>query len=172
MTDDSAKPPQPPTPPKPRGRKKRLLLFLILGLVVVLGGGGGAWWFLAGRPAAAPAEGDASVEPAPDVQGGGVVALDPFLVNLADPAAARYLRVTLRLVVPEAKEAEEIAKNEVVRTRLRAAILDLLATQTAGPLLTPEGKAALRVEITKHCTRILEPVHVIDVLFTDFVVQL
>jgi flagellar protein FliL len=168
MSDDTAKPP--PTPPVKK--RSRLLLFLILGLVVLLGSGGGAWWFFVGRAAAAPAEGEARPEPAHDAQGGGVIALDPFLVNLADANAARYLRVTLRLVVPEAKEAEEIAKNEVMRTRLRAAVLDLLATQTAEPLLTPEGKAALRAEITKHCSKILEPVHVIDVLFTDFVVQL
>jgi flagellar basal body-associated protein FliL len=39
-------------------------------------------------------------------------------------------------------------------------------------LLTPEGKNALRTAIIKESTTLLEPCHVVDVLFTDFVVQL
>jgi flagellar FliL protein len=101
-----------------------------------------------------------------------VVPLEPFLVNLADKDGARFLRVSLRIILAEAKEAEEVTKNEVQRTRLRAGILDLLTTQTAQPLLTPEGKNALRAAIVKETSALLEPSHVVDVLFTDFVVQL
>jgi flagellar FliL protein len=168
-TVDKAKPAT-DDPPKPKAKGGRLK-FLAIGGVLLLAVAGASWWFFL-RPA--PGEqSPAKVEAPPEKpKGGGVVTLEPFLVNLADKEGARFLRVSMRLIVPEAKEAEEIAKDEVRRVRLRAGILELLATQTAQPLLTPEGKNALRTAIIKESAAILEPCHVIDVLFTDFVVQL
>jgi flagellar FliL protein len=167
---DAAKQPEAPV----KKSKKGLIIILAAVLVVGVAGGGGAWWFLRARPAeAAPAEdGNAPAAEKPGSGGGGVVSLEPFLVNLADKEHARFLRVSMRLIVENAKEAEEINKDEVKRTRLRAAILELLTAQTAEPLLTQEGKNTLRADITKNSSKLLEPTHVIDVLFIDFVVQL
>ncbi len=169
MSDEAKQ--KPPVPPKSR---KKLVIVLSLSLIVVLGGAAGAWWFLR-PPASAPAADGAARSAAKTDshgEGGGVVALEPFLVNLADKESSRFLRVNMRLIVRSVKEAEDINKNEVKRTRLRAAILDLLTAQTAEPLLTQEGKNTLRSAIAKNSSDLLEPTHVLDVLFTDFVVQL
>jgi flagellar protein FliL len=98
--------------------------------------------------------------------------MDSFLVNLADTDSSRYLRVTLRLVVPSPKEAEEVGKDEVRKVQLRSAVLELLAQQQSTRLLTADGKEELKAAIGKRASQVLGTKEVIDVLFTDFVVQL
>ena len=90
---------------------------------------------------------------------------------LADPSGSRYLRTSLKLVVADEKKAEELAKNEVVVTRARSAILELLTTQTADELVTADGKAALKKAICERVSPLTGGSEVTDVLFSDFVVQ-
>jgi flagellar protein FliL len=142
--------------------------FIIIGAVVLLlaGGGGGFWWFSRGAHAAALAEPKKEAAEA----GGGVVPLEPFLVNLADKSGTRYLRTTLKLIVPDEKTAERLAKNDVAITRARSAILELLTTETADQLVTAEGKTVLKKAIGERVSPLVG-VQVTDVLFADFVVQ-
>ncbi|HSK10819.1 MAG TPA: flagellar basal body-associated FliL family protein [Vicinamibacterales bacterium] len=100
----------------------------------------------------------------------GIVPLEPFLVNLADPNARRFARVTVRLLVGTAEEAEAIAADPVRQSRLRSATLEILAQETAGGLVTPDGKAELKKAIGERGSSVLG-LRVHDVLFTDFVVQ-
>jgi flagellar FliL protein len=92
-------------------------------------------------------------------------------VNLADKDAQRFVRVTLRLVVETKEEAKEIEENEVATTRLRSAILEVLTQQTADKLTTPDGKEQLKKAIAERSVPVLGGKKVLDVLFTDFVVQ-
>ncbi len=143
-------------------------LVVIAGVVVLLlaGGGGAFWWFTrSAKAASAEAPKKEAAEPA-----GGVVPLEPFLVNLADKSGSRYLRTTLKLIVPDEKTAERIAKNDVAITRTRSAILELLTTETAEQLVTADGKAALKKAIGERVSPLVG-VQVSDVLFADFVVQ-
>lgn len=154
----------------PEPKRGSLLKWIALGgiVVVVLGGGvvGFMWWQSYRTPAAAAAaDSQAQLKPA-----GGVIVLEPFLVNLADTNAARFARISLRLVVATKEEAKEATDDLVKQTRLRSAILDLLTQQTADRVITPEGKAELRKEMAERAARILGH-EVSDVLFTDFVVQ-
>jgi flagellar FliL protein len=142
-------------------------LLIIIVAVIVLGGagGGGFWWWQkshaqAAGTAAAPVHADAK----------GVVPLEPFLVNLADKDSSRFLRVTLRLVVDTEAEAKEIEDSPVDQARARSVILEMLATQLSGVLVTPQGKTELRKSIAERTTAVLKR-EVRDVLFTDFVVQ-
>jgi flagellar FliL protein len=135
-------------------------------LALLLAGGGGAWWFLSGQPAAA-AEAE-PVEEAPEP--GAAVTLDPFVVNLADPGAARFLRLSLALVVDE-EHAAEVGESAVTKARIRSAIIELLTEQTADRLITPAGKAELKSAIGERASHAVEGMHVSDVLFTEFVVQ-
>jgi flagellar protein FliL len=163
----------------PPVKKSGLAKWIAIGLTVVLllgGGGAAAWWFLLRTPPAEQAEGDdpeaeadASQEQKP--RGDGLIAMDQFLVNLADKDAQRFVRVKLGLVVEARKDGEEISKEEVVKARLRSAILEVLAQQTADRLVTPEGKAELRKVIAERTNAALGEKKVVDVLFTDFVVQ-
>jgi flagellar FliL protein len=161
------------TAPTSTPKKSGVLKWIVITLVVllVLGGAGGAaaWWFYLRPQAAAPDA--AAQEKASKPHGDGIVPMEQFLVNLADKDSQRFLRVTLRLVVDTKEEAKEIAEDEVAKTRLRSAILELLTQQTADSLTTAEGKAQLKKAIAERTTPVLGGKKVLDVLFTDFVVQ-
>ena len=138
----------------------------ILIAVIVLGGAGGGFWFWKQSTASA-----AGHEPEPAKEKpAAVLALDPFLVNLADPQASRFLRVTVRLVVEDEDFAHKFAEDEVHKARVRSAILEMLTTRTSDTLVTAEGKTALKEAIAKRSSEVLK-LEVTDVLFTDFVVQ-
>ena len=150
---------------KPAKKGSKLPLIVIAAVVVLGGAGGGAWWFMR-APAAAAAE-----PKEPDLATRGLVSFEPFLVNLADPGGGRFLKTTIQIVVPDAKDAEHLKESPVVVSQARSAILELLTLQTADVLVTPEGKQALKDAIKTKIGPVLGHVKVIDVLFSDFVVQ-
>ena len=158
-------------PEQPAAKKKgggsKIILFTIVG-VIILGGGGAGAFFMMRRGNAAEAK---PVEKKVEANKGGVVSFEPFVVNLADGGGSRFLRLTVRLVVDEAEEAEKIQKSEVMIARARSEILDLLTEQTSDKLVTAEGKTALKKQILEHAAKVVEPAKVSDVLFSDFVVQ-
>jgi len=173
-------------PPAPAPvRKSGVVKWIVIGLVAVLvlgGGGTAAWWFLLRTPPAELAEGEEEGEGEGEAEaadgkkeqkprGEGLIAMDQFLVNLADKDASRYIRVKLGLVVESKVEGEELSKEEVVKARLRSAILEVLSQQTADRLLTQEGKTELKKLIAERANAALGEKKVLDVLFTDFVVQ-
>lgn len=145
-------------------KKGKGLVLAVVAVVLLAGGGGGFWWWRKSHAQAGPPP-----EPV-HVEASGVVPMEPFLVNLADTQASRFLRVTLRLVVDTPDEAKEIEESPVDQVRARSAILEVLATQESDALVTPEGKAALKKTIAERTTAVLKR-EVRDVLFTDFVVQ-
>lgn len=160
-------PPTPPAPPKKK-RGKGLLIILIAVIVLVAGGGGAAFYFW---KAAAARAGDAEAPKEAKLEADGVIALEPFLVNLADEGGHTYLRVTLKLLVTDEAQVVLFEEKAVLKSLVRSAILETLAMQTAERLVTPQGKAALREAITKQIAALKQPIDVHDVLFSDFVVQ-
>lgn len=151
--------------PAPKKKSGKLIVVGGVVAVLVLGGGGAFWWFTRSAHAATP---DAAAKKSPEE--GGVVPLEPFLVNLADTGGSRYLRTTLKLVVADEKTAEKLTKNEVALMRVRSSILELLTTETADHLVTADGKAALKKSIGQRISPIVGT-EISDVLFVDFVVQ-
>ncbi len=179
MSDNTQAPaPAPATPPAgataaaPK-KKGKGTLFIILGVVLVLLGGGGAAAYFTLLAPAAEGEGDgaAKAEEHKAPTANGIVTFEPFIVNLADAGGRRFLRINVRLLVPEEEEGKHLQENKVTIERLRAAILDLLSTQTSEQVSSPDGKAALKHAIAEHAKPILEHTEVVDVLFSDFVVQ-
>lgn len=154
--------------PAAKGKGK---LFAILGvLVLVLVGGGGAAFWLMRTPAEAK-EAEKPQEKAVDLTKAGIVKFEPFIVNLADPGAKRFLRVSVAIIVAEAEAAKHIEESEVLRMQLRSQILDLLTTQTSDHVVTAEGKTELKTAILEKAHETLAPAEVHDVIFSDFVVQ-
>lgn len=153
-------------PPKvPRG--KRRLIVIAATAVIVLGGGGVTAFWATHRTASA----EEDSKPASTAVEHGLVSLEPFVVNLADQGGSRFLRVSVRLIVESVEEAERLKESDVALTRARSAILELLTEQTAERLVTAEGKAALKEAIGTKLEPVLEGTKVVDVLFSDFVVQ-
>ena len=93
------------------------------------------------------------------------------MVNLADSNVSRFLRVSLQLVVGDEAQAEKLKESKVALMQARSAILELLTMQKSDTLVTAEGKAALRAAIVERVSEAVKPSEVVDVLFSDFVVQ-
>lgn len=152
-----------------KGGGKKKLLMLGGAVLVVAGGGGYYWQAKASAVSAESAHAAETTTVSPKARG--LVSFEPFVANLADPGGQRFLRATVQLVVGNALMATEMTETPVLAMQARAIILELLATQMAEPLVTPEGKVALRQAIADRIAEALHEVEVVDVLFSDFVVQ-
>ena len=163
MSEEAAAPAPPAAPAKP-GWKKLAALALVAVAVVAAGG---VWW----TRSAAAKEGGEHATPAATESSRGLIKFEPFVVNLADGGGTRFLRAALELVVEPAEAAESVARNPVVMSQMRSAVLDLLAQQTGTALVTPEGKAAMKAAIVSRAQEALGDWKIVDVLFSEFVVQ-
>lgn len=139
-----------------------MVLIVIAG--VTLGAGAVAAYVLLGD--ARPAES----QPAADAPSG-LVPLETFLVNIAGNEGRAYLRVTLKVLVADKHQAEQILENEVTLSLMRNAILETLAIQSADELARAEGKTALKQALITKLSELLKPNDVRDVLYSDFVIQ-
>jgi flagellar FliL protein len=153
-----------PAPPAPK--KKRRFLWIGLAIAVLMLGGGGAGYYWMNSQAAT-----AEPEPEPhEPLHQAVIPFDSFVVNLADSGGSRFLRVSLSLVVDDEESAEAL-EDPVTKIRVRSAILELLAQQSAAPLITPEGKTALKQAIAEQSRKAAPKVQVSNVFFSEFIVQ-
>jgi flagellar protein FliL len=167
MSDAKDKADAPAAAPK---KKSKLVLILALAFVVLGGGGAGAYWYFAHSAEGKDGEEAKAAEPeaAPEP---GLVEMDPFVVNLADPGGQRYVRVSMRLLTYNEEQALEIKENAVDKAKLRAAILELLSMQTSDGLVTPDGKNELKKVIAERASHAVHELKVTDVLFVEFIVQ-
>jgi flagellar FliL protein len=147
-------------------KKSKLALWLILSAAIVLLGGGG---FLA-RKYLLGSSSEKAVAGVDEVKS--VMNLEAFLVNLADMESTRFLKVTFRLGLDDAKSGEEYTSDPVILAATRDKIISLLSTKTAEDLLTLEGKERLRKEIREQVNSILPKGKILEVFIMDFVVQL
>ena len=154
-------------PEKKSGKMKWIIIGVVV--LVLLGGGGfAAWKFLStgsGEPEAmAKPGGHEGALPAP----GPIVALDSFLVNLADPADSHYLKVTVNLEVEKPESTEEIQQR---MPQIRDSILVLLSSKTAEDVRSVEGKFRLRDEIIGRVNKFISHGKIKGAYFTEFVMQ-
>jgi len=151
---------------KAKGGSKKLVIGAVLLAAL---GGGGYWW--KGRQLEPEAEASATKKHEVPASARGLVTFDPFVANLADQGGRRFVRATVQLVVANAEVAKEMAESPVMLMQARSVVLDLLTQQVADALVTSEGKAALRKAIAEQLAEALGEIEIVDVLFSDFVVQ-
>jgi flagellar FliL protein len=168
MADKEQTPADPAAPPAKKKSSKGKFVIIFGVLVLLLGGGGLAAFFTLRKPPAAGADAAPKQETKAAT---GIVSFEPFVVNLADPGAQHFLRISVRLIVANEEEAKKIDESQVQLMRLRSGIVDLLTAETSDHIVTQDGKNALKKEISERATKIVEPIEVADVLFSDFVVQ-
>ena len=180
MSEDAEKPTEAEAP------KKKSKLPLIGSAVVVIAGAVAALWYLGVGPFAGTgskhAEATAAVEEEGGHGGGGehgesagdhgkpgcVVALEPFIANLADDGGRRYLKATFQIDfgtsgVPAAMQAH--------LPQTRDLLLTLFTSKTFDDIRTPEGKQQLREEIIARVNQVLDRDLAKAVYFTEFIVQ-
>lgn len=99
---------------------------------------------------------------------GPVYAMDPFLVNLADPGRSRFLKVVLSVET----DAEAVSGElDGLKPKVRDSLLTLLSSKTVDGLVSVADKERLRNEIIHRLNAFLSTGKVVEVYFTEFVVQ-
>jgi flagellar FliL protein len=101
-----------------------------------------------------------------------VLPLEPFVVNLADKDAARYLRIKISLMVDDKSKTKELEENQALQLKVRDVILQTLTAKTSRDLINEEGKNKLREEIRDKIGVYFRTPKVTEVMFTEFVIQL
>lgn len=176
--------------------KKKPLFFIVIGVIalLLLGGGGFlAFRMFATKKADAIAEekpgegkndekkGEEKVKkgeegkkgegghPAAGAPGmGPIAALDPFVVNLADQGRGRYAKIVAQLELDNEQTAGLV---EGLKPKVRDALIMLFSSKTADEMVTVGGKETLRNEIIRRVNGLLPNGKVVEVYFTEFVVQ-
>jgi flagellar FliL protein len=168
--------------------KKKSKLPLIGSGVVVIAGAIAALWYLGVGPFAggAPkhAEATAAVEEGGhgggaehgeakgggDHEGkpGGILALEPFIANLADDGGRRYLKATFQI---DFGSGDVPAAMQARLPQTRDLLLTLFTSKTFDDIRTPEGKQQLREEIIARVNQVLDRDLAKAVYFTEFIVQ-
>ena len=137
-----------------------LMVVLVVGAVFLLKSG-----ILGGS------ESNASLLPAakdskPDI--GPIYSLDTFIVNLVGAQGKSYLKAKLDLELSDEKLKEEIDKR---MPQFRDTILVQLSSKDSEGIRTLEGKYQLREELISLLNQYLKTGKVVNIYFTDFIVQ-
>lgn len=162
-----------------------LVAMMLLTVLLVLGAvGGGIYWLSKTGRLAVPGGGAAPVAAAkPEPVKTKMVLFEPLLVNLADGAGAGYLRVVMVVQLEDPpppkdakpKEEKPPEKGKVVvvedEVKMRDIALTVMGQETSERLLSPEGKEQLKAGLRKALAEHVPEVKVVDVMFTEFLVQ-
>jgi flagellar protein FliL len=166
---------------KTTGKSKPIVQTVLLGIVALFLAGDvtlrGIAFFRAPKAEATPGkveqvEPDKKGAPPEKPQIKAAVALEPFLVNLADRDSVRFVKASFQLGFAEAKAAEEVPNNKAVLAAARDSIITLLSSLTSEDVLSNEGKSKLREEIKRRVNAVSHDFEVKDVYIVEFVVQM
>src|SRR5262249_41665082 len=123
----------PQEPVKPASSLSIGKILLIAALALASSAGGGLVSFvliqrtLRAEAKAAEKPGSAQDEKLVEMLGkSAVLPLEPFVVNLADADAARYLRIKINLMVDDKTKTREILDNQALQLKVRDVILQSL----------------------------------------------
>lgn len=152
-------------------KKSKLGLILILANLVVIGGGFAYVALftdlLGGKEASAQPEGEQpKVEE--EVKDSEYASLDPFVVNLNEPGAPRYIKLSIS--VECAGNQDKLAAST---PRVRDGILTYLSGLRLTEVQGRDAKEGLRQELVKILQQTVQSdeIEIRGVLFTEFVVQ-
>lgn len=149
-----------------KGGKLKLIIILLVFVALVAGGGFAAWFFLIKTPE--DGEGNNTEVVEEKVVRGPMVNLDPFVVNLADPIGRRYLKTTMDVEVVDAAAAAALSAD---MPRIKDTILLLLSSKTFADIDSLDKKLELKDEIVERMNLIVGQGKIINLYFTEFVIQ-
>lgn len=170
--------PAAPAPAKSSGSPSIILILIIV--LFSNAAGAGVTWFLVrkaigtqlGATASEGKKEKEEVDQAAILEKSAVVPLEPFVVNLADADAPRYLRIKVSLMVDDKAKIKEVEENQALQLKVRDTILQTLTRKTSKDLIDEAGKNKLRKEIQDEVGPFFKTPKLNDVMFTEFVIQL
>ena len=155
--------------------KKGLMILAGCFLIVALAVGAGLYVVWGKVSAVAPATGEGTEEGTEEAAGEEakvkvktLLAMETFVVNLADPGGKRYLRTTLALEIDDQDFVQE-AKDAV--PQIRDKVLLILPSKMFKDIQSSPGKDALRKEILAALSPLLKKCKITNLFFQEFVVQ-
>jgi flagellar FliL protein len=159
MAREKEPPPEPvvEAPPKSKGKIKKLILLVVLPILLL---GGGVFAYLVLFDDSAPAKTEHAEK--------ALMSLEPFLVNLSDKDARRYLKVKIDLEVDNEKAVKVLEKS---LPRIRDQLIFLLSSKSYPEIATPEGKHQLKKDILARLHAIPTGKKISAAYFTEFVAQ-
>jgi len=103
----------------------------------------------------------------------GVLHMEPFVVNLADPEDNRFLRIGIDLGLENPLSAKEGkgGEGDVPLARIRDCILSVVTTWRSDALLATDGKQKLKDQLLHELRARVPELGVKEIYFTDFLVQ-
>jgi len=155
--------------PASPGPLKRIILIVLIAIIAAGAAGAGVWFFMSKcAPAGNPAQAAPAPAPAPIF-----FPLESMTVNLqSDDGQQHFLRIGLTLKLTDAKTQQELTEH---MPEVRSRLLLALSNKHPDELAPLEGKHALAAElktlVEQPTDKGAAPMHVQDVLFTEFVVQ-
>jgi len=159
-------------------KKSKKMLFIIIGVVVLALGGAGAFFALSGGKKAEGEEGEEAEEEEAAAEhgsegGGGhgevagsIVPLEPFIVNLQ--VKGSFLKTVIQL---EFGDPGQPGTFEADLPKVRDSIIRTLSSKQAQDILSIEGKERLREEVKNSVNNAIGSEDVVNVFFTEFIVQ-
>ena len=150
------------TPEPPKKGSKMLMIIIVVATVVLGAGGFLGFKLLAGKKADTDQhEEKASAQTT-------IVALDPFVLNLADHG--RYLKVTIQFEVTD-ESLKDLVQAKT--PQLRDTIITLVSSKSLNSISSPEGKFQLKDEVLFRANQImgLSKDAFKNLYFTEFVMQ-
>lgn len=176
--------------PKKKSKLKIILLIIII-LLLAMGGAGGFWWFQLRTPptaeiptppasqtaeqAATTADSsttstEAITPKAPEIPKTviNLVNIPTVTVNLADTNPIRYLKIGMDV---EVNTTSAVAALDSQIAKVRDSIIIVLSGKTYSDLATTAGKLIIKNEISTRLNQILGAPRVVQIYFTEFVIQ-
>jgi flagellar FliL protein len=129
----------------------------------MVAGGFLGYRLVAGRRA--PVDGQAADPP---ITLGPVFQFQPFIVNVAESGARRYLKCTMSMELSSAAGIQEAQEKAAL---LRDVVIDVLSSKRLADLEAGPPRDALRKELADTLNSLISRAQVERILFSEFVLQ-
>ncbi len=155
-------------PPAPPPKKKSPFKLLII-VLIVLGVGGGAGYYFYGRTAIAAylKHQKAEQEKMAKAEVGPLLALDPFIINVAG-SPGKFVKIQIALEVKDAKIQEHAKKLNPV---MRDALLTVLGAKAPEVFMDINARPAMKQELLNVVNPLFKAGDVKAVYITDIIMQ-
>ncbi len=146
---------------KKSGKKKLIIIVIVALLIFGSGGFLGYTIFFSDQ-----SKGGSNQKAEKSKTKSAMMALDPFILNLAEHG--RFLKLTIHLELSDAAD-QPLATEKI--PQLRDAIITLVSSKSAESLSSPEGKFLLKDEILLRANQAIGKEIFKNLYFTEFVMQ-